>query len=381
MARGALVLLASGAAETHAQEQGRAFVAEGRVSRPTENGRPAPVRGQWVILHRVGSDRAAPLDSVQSGADGSFRFRYRPSGARDALYFVSATYRGIAYFSPPLRSDSVSGGDADVLVFETTTDTSRLRLQGRHFVLGAPRGAQREVVEVFEIENEGVRTVVARDSTAPIWSIPLPAEASAVTVSQGDISAGAVSLVPGRAEIFAPISPGVRQLVLTYMVSTDAFPLSRPLGRPTTVLEVLLEEPRANVEGAQLREVASATIESRIFRRFLAQDTPASAVIRVSAPEPAAKNPAAMRVLAVVLALGMLGAFGVWWLRMRNRQPTSVMRPLSESERLIAELAALDASFERQPSANGEARSDYERERARLKERIAAALDTEATRA
>jgi hypothetical protein len=335
------------------------------------------VAGQWVVLHRVGSDRAAPLDSVRSAADGGFRFRYRPSGARDALYFVSATYRGIAYFSPPLRSDSVSGGDADVLVFDTTTDTSKLRLQGRHLVLGAPRGSQREVVEVFEIENEGVRTVVARDSAAPIWSIVLPARASGVTVSQGDISAGAVNIVPGRAEIFAPISPGVRQLVLTYVVGTVAFPLSRPLGRPTSVLEVLLEEPRAQVDGAQLREVASATIESRIFRRFLAQDVPASAVIRVSAPAPAAQNPAAMRVLAIVLALGMLGAFTVWWLRRRSRAAPAV-RPASESERLIAELAALDASFERAPSG-GEKRGAYEQQRVRLKERIAAALAAENT--
>jgi hypothetical protein len=374
------VLLAVGAAEAHAQGQaaGRAFIAEGRVSRPAEGGRPTPVRGQWVVLHRVGSDRAAPLDSVRSRADGSFRFRYRPFGARDALYFVSATYNGIAYFSPPLRSDSVSGGDADVLVFDTTTDTSTLRLQGRHFVLGAPRGKQREVVEVFEIENEGVRTVVARDSTAAIWSIALPQAATGAAVSQGDISAGAVNIVSGRAEIFAPISPGVRQLVLTYSVATDAFPFSHPLGRATSVLEVLLEEPRAHVDGAQLREVASATIESRVFRRFLAQDVPASAAIRVSAPAPAAQNPAAMRVLAVVLALGMLGAFGVWALRRRNRQPVGVMRPASQADLLIAQLATLDASFERQQMTAGDAtaaRQDYERERARLKERIAAALD------
>jgi hypothetical protein len=357
------------------------FVAEGRVSRPTEGGAPAPIRGQWVVLHRVGSDRAAPLDSVQSGADGTFRFRYRPSGASDALYFVSATYRGIAYFSPPLRSATVSGGDADIIVYETTTDTSKLRVQGRHFVLSAARGTQREILEVFEIENEGVRTVIARDSIAPIWSVALPAAARGVTVTQGDIGAGAVSIRPERADVFAPMSPGVRQLVLTYRVSADAFPLSRPLGRPTTVLEVLLEEPRASVDGAHLTEVANATIESRIFRRFLSQDAPASAVFRVSAPAPVARNESAMRVLAIVLALGMLGAFVVWVLRERDRQPANAARPVSEADRLIAQLASLDASFERHATVGAEVRHMYEQERAQLKARIARALETGTTHA
>jgi hypothetical protein len=356
------------------------------VSRPSESGRPVPVRGQWVVLHRVGSDRAGPLDSVQSDAAGRFRFRYRPTGASDALYFVSATYSGIAYFSPPLRDDTVSGEDADVIVYETTTDTAKLRLQGRHFVLSAPRGPNREVVEVFEIENEGFRTVVARDTTAPIWSILLPPQARAIAVSQGDISAGAVNLRPGRADIFAPFSPGVRQLVLTYAVAADAFPLSQPIGRKTSVLEVLLEEPRANVEGANLTEVANVSIESRIFRRFLAQDPPVSAVMRVSAPAPVAPKQSTLRVLTVVMAIAMLGAFGFWLIKRRplltSPHPALLgTRPLParESDRLIAELATLDAAFERSPPSAGETRLAYEQERAQLKERIARALATEKT--
>ena len=365
-----------------AQSRPHTFVAEGVVSRPTDaGGRPAPVAGQWVVLHRVGSDRAAPMDSVRSGADGRFRFRFRPFGATDALYFVSATYGGIAYFSPPLRSDTVSGGDADVIVYDTTPDTAKLRVQGRHFVLSAPRDGRRDVVEVFELENEGVRTIVARDSATPVLSIALPAGAARVTVGQGDVSAGAVAIRPGRADVFAPMSPGVRQLVLTYTLPLDDFPLSQRVERQTTVLEVLLEEPRASVEGAKLTEVSPATIESRMFRRFLAQEVPANAVMRVTAPAPVASNAGAMRVLAVVMALAMLGAIALWMLRRKRAQAAGARRVPPESEALIAELAALDASFDRHATMGGEARHLYEQERARLKERIARALDAEHVRA
>lgn len=350
-------------------------LAVGRVMRPSAKGAPEPVAGLWVVLHRVGSDRAAPLDSVRSAGDGRFRIPYARFGSEDALYFVSSRYQGIAYFSPPLRADTVRGGDADVIVYETTVDATGLQVQGQHFVLSSPRGATREVAQVFELENAGTRTFVARDSTTPLWSAPLPLEAESVTVAPGDFSAGAVVFRPGRADLYAPISPGVRQLVLTYRLPPSAFPVSMPLTRPVGVLEVLLEEPRAKVEGPKLAEVPSVAIDGRMFRRFVAHDAAASTVVRVSAPPPIARNERVLRLLASVIALCMAGAFAVWLARQR-RAETHAGLPPSLVESLVAELAALDARFEREPD-RGVARDAYERDRAALKARLEQALAAE----
>src|SRR6185503_8710066 len=369
-----VMLLTGAAANAPAQRPTR--LAAGRVMRPsqTKGNAPLPVAGLWVVLHRVGSDQAAPLDSAKSGSDGRFRISYTPFGAGDALYFVSSRYGGIAYFSPPLRADTVRGGDADVMVYETTPDTTSLRVQGRHFVMSMPRGTRREIAEVFEIDNEGTLTVVARDSTTPIWTVRLPAEAESVTVAPADIGAGAVVFQNNRAELFAPLSPGVRQLVLTYQLPGSAFPIARPLERPVSVLEVLLEEPRAEVEGARLAEVAPASIGGRNFRRFLGSDVPGSAVMRLKAAPPIARNRNSMRVLAVVVALAMLGAFVFWYVSHRGRLlGARGSRPVTEADTLTAALATLDARFER--SADRDAgRAQYERERALLKERLARAL-------
>jgi hypothetical protein len=364
-----------------AQAQGtRARVVEGRVLQASDGARPVPVAGQWVVLHRVGSDRAAPLDSGRSGSDGRFRFRYAPSGDPDALYFLSARHAGIAYFSPPLRSDVVRGGDADLMVYDTTSDTTALRVQGRHLVLSAPRGAKREVAEVFEIENQGTRTIVARDSVTPLWSTVLPVQAESARVAPGDVTAGAVAFRNGRAEVFAPISPGIRQIVLTYLLPPKAFPLSAPMQRRVSVLEILLEEPRATVEGGRLAEIAAAPIDGRMFRRFLAQDVPASAVVKIGAPAPIEQNRSAMRVLATVVAVAMLLAIVVWFAwRRRQVAPSALRSPQSGTDRLIAELASLDARFERDAAPTAIARATYERERVALKERIARALAAENT--
>ena len=347
--------------------------------RPSKGGAPVPVIGQWVVLHRVGSDRAAPLDSVRSGPGGRFRIRYAPFGAEDALYFVSSRYGGIAYFSPPLRADTVRGGDSDVMVYETTTDTTGLHVQGRHFVLSTPRGSppRRAVAEVFELENDGTATIVSPDSTTPLWMTHLPPQAEGIAVAPGDVGEGAVAFRPGRAELFAPISPGVRQLVLTYSLPLDAFPLVQPLERPVSVLEILLAEPRASVEGARLSEMAPATIQGQTFRRFLAQDVPASAVMRVTAPPPFENNRRIMRLLASAIGFAMAAAFAIWiFVRYRRPQTFAPVAPASKVGALVAELAAMDARFERQP-ADGDARAAYERERAQLKDGIARALAEE----
>jgi hypothetical protein len=171
------------------------------------------------------------------------------------------------------------------------------------------------------------------------------------------------------------MSPGVRQVALTYLLDADAFPLTVPMQRTSSLVEVLLEEPRASVEGAKLTEVAAATIEGRQFRRFLAQDAEGNAVMRVTAPEPVQKTRRGLAWLGVGTAFVMLLA-AVLWLRRSGRGivVTSGARSrATESERLIAELAALDARFERTPSD----RASYDATRAELKSQLTRALAAE----
>src|SRR5262249_38676502 len=164
------------------------------------------------------------------------------------------------------------------------------------------------MAEVFEIDNGGLTTVVARDTLTPLWSASVPPEAESLSVGAGDVGAGAVAFRRGRADVFAPMSPGVRQLVMTYVLPARAFPVSVPIQRATLVLEVLAEETRAHIEGARLAEVTPALLEGRTFRRFLARDVPANSVVRLDAPAPTVSRQREMLWLAAVLAVVMLGA-------------------------------------------------------------------------
>lgn len=307
-----LVLLAGPAAaqESAPVPLGQIRTAQGLVQHPGADGAPAPVRGARVVLHRVGTDHAGPLDSVLTDARGAFRFRYTTTGSPDAVYFASTTYDGIAYFTSPFQAQTVASPDGDIMVFDTATTGITLHLQGRHLVIGAP-GANgvRDIAEVWDLGNDSTKTLVARDSATPLWTTQLPAGAQSPTVSGGDVAPAAVQFVGNELRLFAPVSPGVRQLAVSFGMPASAFPLSIPMGNGVGVLELLLEEASATPVMPGLAQQSSVSSQGRTFKRYLAQDVPAGAVLRVEAGGGGASGSRTRFIAGMVFAIAVVMAF------------------------------------------------------------------------
>lgn len=337
-----------------------AFVS-GRVVVPGPR-HDAPVAGLMVTVHRVGPDSAGPLDSARTDAQGRYSVRYTRFGSDNALYFAAAVYRGIAYFTAPLRGARTVGDDAEITVFDTTSQVVPLSIQGHHIVVSAPNAAgAREVVEVYELSNDTTATLIPRDSLTPVWSASIPVDASALTRSGN------------RVQLVAPFGPGVKQLSFSYLLKNDAFPLHLTLARQTSVLEVLLEEQAAQARGPSLRAQGSVSTQGRTFKRFLAQGAPAGEVIRIDVPTTAgATRVNVLIAVAVVFVLAMVAALA----RALSRRVPVARVPVtdapSSSESLVAAIAALDARHDAGDSALDAER--YAEERAALKAQLASAL-------
>jgi hypothetical protein len=349
-------------------------IVEGRVRRPVVTGE-VPVPGIVVTLHRVAADSSGPIDSVRTDARGGYRLAYRRWGSPDAIYFVSAVYRGIAYFSSPVRAAITRGDEAEIVVFDTTSAPVPFTVQGHHYVIGAPSPTgQRDIVEVYEISNDTVVTAVGRDSLAAVWSAPLPAGFSRFTASSGDVSATSLRARDGRVELVAPFSPGVKQLSFTYVLEPKSFPLELTLDRPNALLEVLLEEAAAQVRSPLLHSEGSATTQGRTFKRFLGRNVPAGHRLRIDVPSSAAAARSTVVVaLSVGLALAMVGALWVAYRRGARVRRVPVARDSVES--LAAAIAALDARHEASDPTLPTER--YAVERAALKARLSAVLAAE----
>jgi len=276
--------------------------------RPTTPRNVDPVAGAWVVLHRVGPDRAGPLDSVRSDSRGRYSFKYTRTGSDQAVYFVSATYDGIAYFTPPLTEGKVSGDDGEITVFDTTSKRVPLTLRGHHVVVStADANARRSVVEVYDLSNDSSVTRVASGETeeSATWQTHVTPGASDFKVGQGDISPGAVSFANGVVSVFAPLAPGIKQFSFSYSLPANSFPLKLPLEKETGIYEIMIEEKAGSVTGPNLREVDPVTVDDRNFRRFLASDMPENSVAVIDLPPPPPSHTIDPRYLvALTLVIG-----------------------------------------------------------------------------
>lgn len=362
------IVLAGGALGAQSPER----VIAGRVVLPAATA-TRPVRDAWVVLHRVGSDTAGPLDSMRTRADGGYRFRYRPTGDSAAIYFVSTNRGGVAYFTTPTRESDARGDAAELFVYDTSSAPIPLAVRGRHVIVTAPEGEDvRTVIEVYELSNDTTLTRVARGRDGFTFDAPLPAGVSRVTGGEGDVSPDAIRAAGGRALVNAPLSPGLKRVSFFYEVPADAAPIELLVETRVPVLEVLVEDANGSVEGAGLVAVDPVTVEGRPFRRYLAQDVPAAQTFRVTAP--GTPGTATLRVMLIVTAVGaaMLLGLGAAFLRggpgafarARNRDP----------EALALEIAALDQRFEAIPAPTEQQKAEHFLARARLKGQLADSL-------
>lgn len=290
------------------------------------------------------------------------------------MYIAVASYHGIAYITSPLRVARVTGDDAQIMVYDTTSPPYPIRVAGRHFVVTSPGAdGRRRVVEVYELMNDSTLTVLGTEAN-PVWRAPLPNGAKAFQLNPaGDITPETVKQAGDGLNVFAPISPGIRQLSFTYTLPSSAFPLTVPVGDSAEMLEVLVEEPEATVVGPGLAEVAPVTQEGTTFRRLLAQNVKRNSVLSLTMPaHTAGVAKESVTAIAMLLAAAMAVALGVIGWRRREQRPARLM--VDPTEILIGEIAALDAAFERHASPTDAQRSAFDGERGALKARLTAAL-------
>jgi hypothetical protein len=261
-----------------------------------------------VVLHRVGPDSAGPLDSLRSDSRGHYSFKYTRTGSSDAIYFVSASHDGIAYFTTPLAEGKVSGNDGEITVFDTTSGRVPMSLRGHHVVISAAdANARRSIVEVYDLSNDSTLTRVAKGETpaGATWQTHVVNGIGDFKVSQGDISAAAVSYANGVVSVFAPLAPGIKQLSFSYSLPAKSFPLKLPIETETGIYEILIEEKAGSVNAPHMKEMEPVTVDERNFRRFLGSDLPENAVAVIDLPAPPPTHSIDARFLvAITLVLG-----------------------------------------------------------------------------
>ncbi len=341
----------------------RAAVASGRVIRLGEAD-TISVTGAKVMLHKVARAVQGPVDSVTAGPRGEFRFRFLPDTA--AVYLLSSGYAGIEYFSTPVHADPAAPDTGLLLVVSDTSSSAPLRILSRHIVIGRPqKDGSRPALEIVVLANNGPDTRVATE-TQPSWAARLPKGVRNFEVGSGDVSGDAMIARNDSVVLEAPVAPGEKQLLFTYQVPPGVGTMRIPVGDSVDVMNVLLEEFDRTVTGGGIAKADSQSIEGRSFRQWNGP-VPAGSVVSIDFP--GARLTWLLPLLVGSVAVSLL----VLALRTLRRQPA--MAPVSGRHSSLDELARLDARYAgREAQVTAAEWSEYQRERARLKQELTTEL-------
>lgn len=332
-------------------------------------GDTVPVGSIPVVVHRIGRATQGPIDTIRADPRGRFTTRLAPDTAD--LYLLSVRYQGIEYFSAPVRADPRRPDTALALLVADTSSTAPVGLAERTILIGRPDASgSRTVLDWLVLVNRGERTRVAPDAVRPSWEGPLPEAAQNVGLADLPLSQFSPDAVTFRGDsvlLFAPISPGRKELILQYRIPGRLRRFVAP-APPADSVFVLLEEPDARVERPPLVRAAGQRMEGRAFSRWiggLGHGSPIEVAFAAPGPSPGI-------VLAVLLALAGLGFLAFAARRLRaGAAPVALPDPVA----LADAIARLDQQAEDAgPALTEEARRRYDDERARLKALLARAL-------
>lgn len=321
-----------------------------------------PLPGVTVVVHRVSPESAGELDSLPSGPDGEFRYRlpHMPDpGDRSEVFLASVRHLGILYFGPPITAPVQLDSLYTIQAFDTASApvggaTLPVRVRNLFF---EPDGDEWQVTDLFQVGNDGDRTLVARPDDAT-WMYPLPEGARNFELGQGDLSSEQVSFEDGAVRVRSPLTPGDRLLVFRYRL--ESLTAAVPMPGVTERAELLVREPAPPLEVSGLAAQDAVELErGTSYRRYLG-DGLRDVVTRVTPVDPPSRFP--VEWLAVLMGL-FLAAVAIIALK-RPRPAVAVSDPVleraDERRRLLLEIARLDEAHARSdPGSEGyQARRD-----------------------
>lgn len=238
----------------------------GQVVRGTD-GAHEPLANQWVVLHRVNMESGAPVDSVRTDRAG--RYRFRVTWDTTSIYFMGTDWQDIAYLTQPIEGRTPMDTAETLVVWDTTRVGVPLTVAQRHFIIRLPEASTgRRVLEFLVLQNREHATRVGTGPSGPTWSGRLPTGAFQFEMGESDVSAEAVRSAEGSVQVMAPVPPGERQLLYTYVLPGGDRTLDITLDHPVERVTVLLEDTAATLVSGPLTDRGIEVFEDAPFRIF-----------------------------------------------------------------------------------------------------------------
>ena len=198
-----------------------------------------PLVGGMVLLHEVTGVSGMAIDSVRTDRLGRYRFVVA-SPDTSAQYYVSVEYHDIGYFASPLE---LTPGAADtvppIVVYDTSYASPDIVQSERHLIVRMPDlDGTRQVIELITIRNDARVTRIAADTSTPVWEGLLPPGAFDFALGESEVASGAIYVRGNWMAIAAPMPPGEKQVLFSYVLPRAEKNLEIPVDQPVRRLTI-----------------------------------------------------------------------------------------------------------------------------------------------
>lgn len=294
---------------------------QGKLSNGTAEGKiPAGVTVTVRIIESTASGFNVVLTKeVTTDAQGAFSLADIPR--RNGLVYIAASnYAGVLQTGAPKPLQSGSGPTLDLSfsVYETTTDNSALRIDRQRMFIDFISPTVALIQQGIVFVNTGDKVYVGDPASRIVLEVPLPTDATNITVSQ-DANDGQFQIGNGGVlQSSVPISPGTSSVQFSYQLN---FQGNLTITQPTRyeVADFVAYVPSGGgsfiadpgyVRGDTL-QLTQATYDPYGLRQLIGKGGNISFTVRFGTPDSERRGLfTGILVVSVLLILGMAAA--IW---------------------------------------------------------------------
>lgn len=382
--------------EVNTAEEGEATVEQAAeqsvlVEGTVENGSGGELpEGLTVTLYGYDQlDEVLRSDTTVDG-EGDFRFD-EVELVEGRVLFTTVEYGGVTYGSEfVIVEGDKTTFDLPVTIYESTTDSSVLRVERLHIFFEFPAPEVMTVVQLFVITNQSNQAVVPSAEGAPSIIFDLPAQATNLVFQESELGDRFVLLPEGFGDL-RTVLPGTSdyQLLFAYDLPYErALEFSLPISFDVGALIAFLPEGNVKLTSDLLEESGFQDLQGKSYQMYATGGLPAASEVGIKL---SGRNPAGGAATIFNLEVGNslfigLGALVValvavgWYMRNRGTSWIEEGEGLADvgdleaegsAEALMDAIILLDELYE----AGEVEEAAYEARRAALKARLAETLD------
>ncbi|HLA98873.1 MAG TPA: c-type cytochrome [Anaerolineales bacterium] len=343
-----------------------------------------------LTLYAFDSMQVVFTQTVTIGPDEKFTFEPVEMLPQRA-FLVTTEYNGNTYGSDigVVRSEETSLS-LPILIYETTTDASILRVDRLHLFFEFIDSQRMRVIELYIMSNPSDKALVAEAEGQPVVRFILPEGATNLEFQDGALGDRFIQTEDGFGDTVT-VRPGMGlyEVLFAYeMPYNRKLDLVKPVNLPVDAVVILIPENGIKVKGEALVDEGTRDMQGALYHLYNGGSLqPGDTLSLTISGRPAGARPSILAGSSTSLVLGV-GAFGlalilagVWLYRRAGRavmddEDEEVDLPESglefdSSETVMDAIIALDDLYQ-----SGELPEEaYQQRRAALKARLQSLLD------